>query len=247
MFNFFIIFTACFSAIIFHWIIIMFLETRLPVIALFVDKRYYYLCFFHSKILNMRLDGKDETTILEEIRKLNFPFFIFPNKKSMDYLSYVRELVQRDDLVKRYLFSREFRYSSFRRLIHEFNTPMEANKRAAHMALWELVPDPSDERVEKLMTLFATLLTPAFVGSDDNPKLSPGENELNVYTAAKRAGAVKEDCTLGAFASCMLALKLAHSEMQIVKGKQGLSKHGDKTINLPLIEALEKRFRETIE
>lgn len=246
MMSFFTYFVASFSAIIFFWIIVQFLETRIPVIAIFVDRRFYYLCFFHAKVLNMRLDGKDETTILEELRKLNFPFFIFPNKNSLDDLSYVRELVQQDDLVKRYLFNRKFSYSSFKELIHDFNTPMDANIRAAHMALWELVPNPSDERVEKLTTLFATLLTPTFVGSDDNPKLSPGENELNVYTAAKRARAVKEDCTLGAFASCMQALKMVHSEMQIVKGKQGLSKHGDKAINRPLIDALEKRFLETI-
>lgn len=245
--SFFTFFMACFSAIILFWVTIQSLETRIPVITMFADRRYYYLCFFHAKILNMRLDGKDETTILEEIRKLNFPFFIFPNKKNLDDLSYVRELVQRDDLVKRYLFNREFRYSSFKRLIHEFNTPMEANKRASHMALWELVPDPSDERVEKLMTLFATLMTPAFVGSEDNPKLSPGENELNVYTAAIKAGAIKKDCTLGAFVRSMQAVKLVHSEMQVVNSKQGLSKHADKPINMSLINTLEKRFREAIE
>ena len=245
--SFFTYLLASFSAILLFWIVLQCLYARIPVNAMFGDKRYYYLCFFHSKILTMRLEGKDETTILEEIRKLNFPFFIFPEPKSLDNLSFVRELVQQDDLVKRYLFSREFSYSSFRELIQEFSTPMEANLRAAHMALWDLVPNPCDERIEKLTTLFAALLTPAFVGSDDNPKLSPGENELNVYTAAMRAGAIKEGCTLGAFANCMQAVKSVHSEMQVVKGKQGLSKHAGKIINMPVINTLEKMFKDTIE
>ena len=245
MMHFFTIFAACFSAILLFWSILQFLETKIPLIAIFGDKRYYYLCFFHAKALTMRLDGKDEKTILEELRKLNFPFFIFPNKNSLEDLSYVREVIQQDDLVKRFIFNREFNYSSFKKLIKEFNTPLEARKRAAQMALWDILMEPSDEHVDNAMKLLIKLLTPVFIGSDENLKLSPGENELNVYTAAKRAGVIREDCSLGTFAGCMQAIKQVHSDIQVVKGKQGLSKHADKSVNTSIIEAMIKEFDKT--
>ena len=244
--SFFTYFTASFSAIILFWVIVLKLETRIPVIALFVDQRYYYLSCIHAQIVSMRYDREKEETILDEIKQLKFPFFVYPSKKSLEHLSYVKELIQRDDLVKRYLFNQKFTYSSFKELVKEFDTPLNSRERAAQMALWDLLPNPSDEQVEKLMTLFVSLLTPAFFGSEDNPRLSPGENELNVFSAAKAAGVIKKDCSPGAFVSCMQQLKLAHSDMQVVKSRQGLLKHSDKDINRFLIEGIEKRFRETI-
>lgn len=247
MFNFFIIFTACFSAIIFHWIIIMFLETRLPVIALFVDKRYYYLCCIHAKVINMRYDKEKEETILEELKEFKFPFFIYPNKKSLEDLSYIKELINQDDLVKRYLFNQEFSYSAFKKLIKEFDTPMEARNRAAQMAIWDILPEPSDERVEKVSGVFVELCTPPFIGSDGNHRISAGENESNVYSAALAAGAIKKECTKTAFVDCIWKMKQIHGEMDVVKGKQGLSNHSDKPLNKDLYEKMKSMFEAVLD
>lgn len=242
MMSFINTFGACFLAIIFWWAIIQFMEARLPVSALFSNRKYYYLSFVHARIIDMRLEGKDDKAILDELKLFNFPFAVFPDKKCIDDLNFVRELVSREDLVKRFLLERDFDRTTFKKLCDEFGSPMEDHRRAAHMALWELVPNPTDERVEKMSGLLVQLTTPPFIGSDGDHRISAGENESNVFSAALAAGAVKRDCTKVAFADCMWKLKQIHGEMDVVKGKQGLSNHCDKPLNKDLHEKIKSRF-----
>lgn len=242
MSNFFIIFTACFSAVFLLWIITQFLETRLPVSAVFGDRKYYYLSFIHARIIEMRMEGKDDKAILEELKRFNFPFAVFPDKKSIDDLNYIRELVAREDLVKRFLLQRDFDRTSFKKLCEEFGSPMEGRRKAAHSAIWDIISNPTDERVEKVSGLLVELTTPPFIGSGGDHRISAGENESNVYSAALATKAIKSDCTKVAFADSIWKLKQIHGNMDVVKGKQGLSNHIDKPLNKDVHEKMKSRF-----
>ena len=236
----FTIFVACFMAQFFFWIITQFLETRLPVSAVFGDRKYYYLSFIHSRIIDMRMEGKDDKTILEELK--HFPFAVYPDKKCLDDLNYVRELMTREDLVKRFLLQRDFDRTTFKKLCDEFGSPMEGRRQVAQMALWDIIPNPTDKRVEKVSRVFEELSTPPFIGSDGDHRISAGENESNVFSAALAAGAIKKECTKTAFVDCIWKMKQIHDNMEVVKGKQGLSNHSDKPLNKDLYEKLKSIF-----
>ena len=242
MMSFFTLFTACFLAQFVFWIITQFLETRLPVSAVFGDRKYYYLSFIHARIIDMRMEGKDDKTILEELKHFHFPFAIYPDKKCLDDLNYVRELVAREDLVKRFLLQRDFDRTTFKKLCEEFGSPMEGRRKAAHSAIWDIISNPTDERVEKVSGVFVELCTPPFIGSDGNHRISAGENESNIYSAALAAGAIKKECTKTAFVDCIWKMKQIHGEMDVVKGKQGLSNHSDKPLNKDLYEKMKSMF-----
>lgn len=235
---FFITFAACFTAIILFWLTIQIMETRVPVTALFRDRKFYYLAFIHGKAVNMLLDGKTEKSVLEELKQFNFPFTIFADKKSFEDLEFIRELVKEEDLVKRYLLQQDFDYKDFRRLCQEFGSPIEDRKRAAYMAIWTILPNPTDKLVEKVSGVFVELMTPPFIGSDGDHRISAGENESNVFFAAKDAKAIKSDCTKTAFVDCIWKLKQFHGKMEVVKGKQGLTNHSDKPFKPDLNEKL---------
>lgn len=242
MMSFINTFVACFLAILFFWAIMQFMEARMPVSAIFSNRKFYYLSFIHARIIDMLLKGKDEKTILEELKCFNFPFAVFPDKKSIDDLNYVRELVTREDLVKRYLLQRNFDRSTFRKLCDEFGTPMEDRRKAAHMAVWDIIPNPTDGRVNKVSGLLVELTTPPFIGSGGDHRISAGENESNVYSAALATKAIKSDCTKVAFADSIWKLKQIHGNMDVVKGKQGLSNHIDKPLNKDVHEKMKSRF-----
>ncbi len=239
-------FGACFLAIIFWWAIIQFMEARLPVSALFSNRKYYYLSFVHARIIDMRLEGKDDKAILDELKLFNFPFAVFPDKKCIDDLNFVRELVSREDLVKRFLLQRDFDRTSFKNLCDEFGSPVEGRRKAAQMALWDIIPNPTDERVEKVSRVFEELCTPPFIGSDGGHRISAGENESNVFSAALAAGAIKRECTKTAFVDCIWKMKQIYGKMEAVKGKQGLSNHSDKPLNKDLYEKLKSMFEDVL-
>lgn len=240
MTNYFITFAACFTAIILFWLILQIMETRIPVSALFRDRKYYYLAFIHGKAMNMLLDGRDEKSVLEELKLFNFPFTIYPDKRCLEDINYIRELMANEDLVRRFILQRDFDYKDFRRLCHEFDSPMEDRRRAALTALWKIIPNPNDKRVERMTDLFVELMTPPFIGSDDNPSISAGENESTVFCAALAAKAV--DCTKDAFANCIWKLKQVHEEIDVVKGVSGLSNHVNKRLNAAIYEQFKSRF-----
>lgn len=246
MMSYFTIFVACFLAQFFFWIITQFLETRLPVSAVFGNRKYYYLSFIHSRIIDMRMEGKDEKTILEELKNFHFPFAVYPDKRSLDDLNYVRELMTREDLVKRFLLQRDFDRTSFKNLCDEFGSPVEGRRKAAQMALWDIIPNPTDERVEKVSRVFEELCTPPFIGSDGGHRISAGENESNVFSAALAAGAIKRECTKTAFVDCIWKMKQIYGKMDAVKGKQGLSNHSDKPLNKDLYEKLKSMFEDVL-
>lgn len=243
MMSFLNTFAACFLAMFIFWTIMQFLEARLPVSAFFSNQKYYYLSFVHARIIDMRLEGKDDKAILDELKRFNFPFAVFPDMKSIDDLNYVRELVTREDLVKRFLLQRDFDRTTFKKLCDEFGSPMEDHRRAAHMALWGIIPNPTDERIVKVSSVFVELSTPPFIGADEDHRISAGENESRVFSAALDARSIKSDCTKAAFADCMWKLKQIHREMDVVKGKQGLSNHCDKPLNKGLHEKMKSRFK----
>ncbi len=246
MMSFINTFGACFLAIIFWWAIIQFMEARLPVSALFSNRKYYYLSFVHARIIDMRLEGKDDKAILDELKLFNFPFAVFPDKKCIDDLNFVRELVSREDLVKRFLLQRDFDRTSFKNLCDEFGSPVEGRRKAAQMALWDIIPNPTDERVEKVSRVFEELCTPPFIGSDGGHRISAGENESNVFSAALAAGAIKRECTKTAFVDCIWKMKQIYGKMEAVKGKQGLSNHSDKPLNKDLYEKLKSMFEDVL-
>lgn len=218
------------------------METRIPFSALFRDRKYYYLAFIHGKAVNMLLDGKSEKSVLEELKQFNFPFTLFADKRSLEDLEFIRELAKDEDLVKRYLLQRDFAYKDFRRLCQEFGSPMDDRKRAAHIALWKILPNPTDKLVEKMSGMFVELMTPPFIGSDGNHRISAGENESNVFFAAKDAKAIKSDCTKTAFVDCIWKLKQYNRKMEVVKGKQGLTNHSDKPFNPDLNDKLKTKI-----
>ena len=241
--SFFNTFAACFLAMFILWAIVQFMEARLPVSAVFSNRKFYYLSFVHSRIIDMRLEGKDDKDILDELKIFNFPFAVFPDKKSIDDLNYVRELVTREDLVKRFLLQRDFDRTTFKKLCDEYGSPMEGRRRAAHMAVWELVPDPTEERVEKVSDLFVELSTPPFIGSDEDHRISAGENERNVFYAAMAGRALKSSCTKAAFVDCLWKMKQLHQKMDVVKSKQGVSNYCNRPLNDELHEKLKSMFR----
>ena len=245
MTNFFSTFAACFTAIILFWLILQIMESRIPVSALLRDRKYYYLSFIHGKAVNMLLDGMDEKSVLEELKLFNFPFTIYPDKRCLEDINYIRELMVNEDLVKRYLLRRDFDYNDFRRLCREFGSPMEDRRRAAQMALWKITPNPNDKRVESMANLLVELMTPPFIGSDEGSSISAGENESTVFCAALAAKAI--DCTKEAFANCIWKLKQVHDGIDVVKGVSGLSNHANKRLNAAIYEQFKSRFEAILE
>ena len=245
MTNFFISFAACFTALILFWLILQVMETRIPVSALFRDRKYYYLAYIHGKAVNMLLDGVDEKSVLEELRRFNFPFTIYPDKRCLEDINYIRELMANEDLVRRFILQHDFDYKDFRRLCLEFGSPMEDRRRAALKALWEIIPNPNDKRVESMANLLVELMTPPFIGSDDSSSISAGENESTIFCAALAAKAV--DCTKEAFANCIWKLKQVHNEIDVVKGVSGLSNHVNKRLNAAVFEQFKSRFEAILE
>lgn len=122
--------------------------------------KLYYLTFIHMIGQELRLQGKKDTEIQEELLKRYkdnaLPFLWYKDAKRKDDIEFVGKILEDKDALFKYVVTPIFGLKSYQKLLTEFNEEKRIReaKRAIEAALIDNTPDKVEECFQWLPKLF---------------------------------------------------------------------------------------------